>query len=545
MKKRVHSGTILVLLLVLGLVLLGGFGYFIHRSLGESREREVFSRVLVRADELLAAGLDEEAFRLLTEVRRLPPSARSRLSYLKRLREASSRPGRGAGYAEAALRAAEGGPRNPDLTAAAALALLDAGREKDAAALAEKGLSGGEHREVLEEALLRAGLKPSGKNAEDMIFAGLPFSRRGEDFLRASEVSGSADIGLDGALLLLEEGRVAEAAHALSSGPAGKKHPMAAALALHDAGRYAAALESLDLLRPQERLGPEALGLETDLLLRLGHEEKAGEYYRYMLDAYPGFDPAPYINTVYIRRGGNDPDDIPLLRRALRIFPRDPRPLLALGKLLVSRGLHSEAVEILRGNDVFHRDNPDFQLLLLLAKNASPAGGGFAAALWDLRSRSPDYPAVSAVLMGVLFSMADDAGLRQLLASAPGGFEAQTHGALLEVREGNAAAAADAFRRIADAYPDRPEAHFNCGLADSARGGHEKALAAFERAFRTPGADRIPGFLLRCRLRMAEEHIALRRFSQAQRELREILSADPENPEALRKLRKLEGLSQS
>jgi len=105
--------------------------------------------------------------------------------------------------------------------------------------------------------------------------------------------------------------------------------------------------------------------------------------------------------------------------------------------------------------------------------------------------------------------------------------------------------ATDAFRRIAAAYPNRPEAHFNYGLVLSAGGDHRAALESYRNASESPAAARLPKFRTRCGLRMADTYIALRAFPEAHGELRKILAAEPENPEALRKMRKLEGLPES
>jgi tetratricopeptide (TPR) repeat protein len=156
-----------------------------------------------------------------------------------------------------------------------------------------------------------------------------------------------------------------------------------------------------------------------------------------------------------------------------------------------------------------------------------------------------DYPgsaSVSSLLRWYLFSLADHAGMRLLLADRKAREDphAGSYLAALDFSEGAFDSALRELETQTGLFPACPEGFYNLGLVYSRLQRYEDALAAFGKAREVIGFAQTGDLAQNAGLRRFDALVTLGRFGEAVALMREFLEEYPGHPDGLRKLRKLE-----
>jgi outer membrane protein assembly factor BamD (BamD/ComL family) len=539
MKQRERLTAFHILLLCLGAVLFTGFIVFAVSFLRTSKHSRDLAYSFETLDALIRSQNYEEARRMIENMR--PPDYRGDwLRLLKRCRVLSLSAGKTELFSSMALRAANAYPDNEEITAIAVLALTDAGKVDEAAGLAGKKLESREYRSVKAEAFLRGGLVPEGEPEDELIYAVLPESRNPQAYLEAAEMSWETGFYLDAALLLLEAGREEEALKILYRPEVGTAHPYVAALASYDAGKFDESDRYWELLEPGLKMRPLSLQLRADSFLRQRRYEDSENIYEIFLQNYPAYSPVAYLNGYFFRHRRAPWSGISLLEKGLEFFPDNFPLVLNYAKALTAVRRKDEGLARLERFDASAAEKAEADVLRLVAERENLPLRRFVSELWILHNAFPDIPDIPALLRWHLFSLADFPAIRDLLGeTAPERFSF-SYLAALDFADKNFPAARETLSRQTENFPDCPEGFYNLGIVYLALKNPAGAFDAFEQAAARADYAETGGFGERNALKTMDTLISLGRFPEAHKRIREFLERNPEHPEALRKLKKLE-----
>ena len=545
MKRRERLEKFHFILLALSSMLLIGFIFFAGLGLRKSAASRDFSIHLGNIDDLIRNGDFREAISLFDVSRNPPGSARDWISLLKRTWIAADALNDPRIFSETAVLAVRAHPKSEEISSMAVIALIDADNIRDAAGIAGQ-LESREYLGFKAEAFLRAGVRATEPPEGEMLLAALPGDGNPENFIKAGEMTGERGYYLDASLLYLERGLIDTAVDIFLRSDIGASWPLPAALAAYDAGDYGESARYWELLEPREKMRPRNLGLLADLQMRRHRDEDAENTYRLIIDSYPVYSSAAYLGAAFLSERRKPGSGTGFLERSSGIFPRDYDSTLALAKALVAAERNEEGLAVLDRHEYFNPEMPESALLRLLASRGSTPVRSFVGGLWELANSHPENPTIRAILGWYLLSFADHDGIRELLdREESNSRHSLSYRGIREYAAGDTVTAADMFRRQTAEFPDCPEGYYNLGLVHLARGNPAGALSAFEGAGAAMRFAEDSGLEEKNTMKIVESLILLRRFSEAHSVLKEYLENNPGHPESLRKLRKLEGISES
>ncbi len=253
------------------------------------------------------------------------------------------------------------------------------------------------------------------------------------------------------------------------------------------AGRYAEAYDEVRVVRRAEPDDIEAIGVEADLALRLGHADRAGE----LLDELVASDPADPARVAQVAgiltRRGRERQALALVEDWSRGHAADYRGLMLLAQMRAETGdtagaeaVARRAVEIV----------PDSLAPRFLLGGLMQARGRFAAAesLWAdlvLRGRAPARAGLQLAYCRERMGDVDGAvrAVREVLAREPGSSEAlNSLGYLLADHGRDLAEAEDLVRRALAQEPDNGAYLDSRGWVYYRLGRLAEARADLERA---------------------------------------------------------------
>ncbi|MDR1625611.1 MAG: hypothetical protein LBT33_03645 [Spirochaetia bacterium] len=561
MRVREKIEAVHVILLVVGLALLAGFIFIAVYFLKTERYSENLAYSLENIDALIKSGNHEDARRIIEGLEGFPAHAGDWLRLLKRCRLLAEKTGKPEVFSLAALRAQKANPDNGEIALAAARALIDAGRPEEALFLAEKFQSL-DFQSVAAEIYVRSSVVPPGEARGDLVYAFLPESRDYRDYMLAGDLAGNvlgpghpSVLGFfrNAALLLLERGEWGEALEVLDKHGAGGE-PFLAALAAYDAGRFEESDRYWDLLPPQRKMEPRPLALRADSFLRQLRYAESKNIHGIFFYNFPDYSPVPYHALNFLLHREAPSSGTRALQRGLEFFPRDFTLLLDYAKALVRENKAAEGGEVSAGvfsglSALGRAWTPqegaaaaDSRALGLLARRGDLPIGRIVSELWMLHNDHPGSASVSALLRWHLFSLADHAGMRLLLADPRAGEDpyAGSYLAALDFAGGAFDSALRELQTASRLFPACPEGFYNLGLVHSRLRQEEDALAAFGKAREVLEFAQAPDLAQNVDLRRFDALVRLRRFGEAVALMREFLEKYPRHPEGLQKLRKLE-----
>jgi tetratricopeptide (TPR) repeat protein len=551
MRAREKIEAVHIILLAAGIVLLAGFLFLAVRFARAGKHSSDFSYSLENIDAHIGTEDYAQASQIIEGLQSFPDYRADWLRLLKRCRLLALRTGRHELFSGMAARAHEALPDDEELSAIAAIALIDSGKVQEAAPLGDK-LSALEFRSVAAEIHVRGGTLPKGEAQGELVYAVLPESKNPLDFIMAGDLSGEPGFFVNAALALLETQRRQEALDILYAPRTAQAYPYLTALVSYDAGSYEKALSYWELLPREEKMRPRALQLRADSFLRQENYEESQNVHEIFLYNYPEYSPIPYLAINFLRHRKAPFSGMPSLQKGLAFFPRDLRLLIDYAKNLVAGDKKAEGVEI--ADKVFSdfsdpgaHSTPaerhaaaDSRVLRLVAQMGDVPLGRITSELWILRGEYPEDPSAAALLRWQLFSLNDFSAIRQLLAGSPDDAHAFSYLAALDFAEGSLLSAREKLEEGALRFPACPEVFYNLGLVHLKMRDPGEALAAFLQASGRMRASQTPGLQERTDLRIFDSYVLLGRFSEAARTLKEFLEKNPAHPEALQKLRKLE-----
>jgi tetratricopeptide (TPR) repeat protein len=561
MRVREKIEAIHIILLVAGLALFGGFLFIAVYFLKTENYSRSLDYSLESVDALIQASGYEEARKIIEGLEGFPVYTGDWLRLLKRCRLLAEKTGKPEIFSLTALRAQKANPDNIEIAAVAAIALIDAGMPEEALFLAEK-FEDLDFRSVAAEIFVRSSAPPPAERPGELVYAFLPESGDFRDYLMAGGLAegvlGPAHPAVQGffrnaALLLLERGEGAAALEILDEHGAGGD-PFLAALAAYDAGKFGESDKYWDMLPPERKMDPRPLALRADSFLRQRRYAESKNIYEIFFYNFPDYSPIPYQTMNFLLHRETPSSGTKALQRGLELFPQDFPLLLDYAKTLVrenrAAGGEELADRIFSGLSAADTNRgpeemdtaADSRVLALLARRADIPAGRLVSQLWMLHNDYPDSASVLALLRWHLFSLADHAGMRLLLAGQTARNEPYT-GSYLAALDFSEGAFDSALRELSgetELFPLYPEGFYNLGLVYSHLGRREDALAAFAQARQATEYALLEDMEERVCLWEFETLKALNRLPEAVALLREFLEKYPGHPEALRRLRKLE-----
>jgi len=308
------------------------------------------------------------------------------------------------------------------------------------------------------------------------------------------------------------------------------------ALALREAGEVERATEQARQAAELDPDDPRCTVLLADLYCDGRHYEVCERFLTKRLAARPK-DPKVLValGRLYDRRGDQkrSPDKAKALyERAVSAAPQAPEPRLCLARLLVAKGQMEQAENHL---SEARKHNPDHEAIRLLWCRILLAKGRAEMAQRELEealAQNPDWLAGRALLVEALLELGQSNAARAQFEKLPDGAAGSLGLTLLEGRllraEGKFARAAETLCKAVERAPRSPVAHFELGLTHKALAARGEALACFEEAARL--APESPTF----QRELAQAAFASERYQQALDAAQKVLARHPDDWAMLR-----------
>lgn len=249
---------------------------------------------------------------------------------------------------------------------------------------------------------------------------------------------------------------------------------------------YAEALVALEAIDPSKLPTPEYRRLKAEVLLKLGHLDRALVEYAAAIELSPN-DPEIYLGMGAVLLDGQAFDEaITVLTKASNLFPSFPRFLIALGHAHQMKG------ETARATEYFRRviaQAPDQALGYIFLGNTYLESAEFGAGVETLRQAVRAEPrshyAHYFLARALLRAQPDDyspiaASLRKAIALNPSFEDAYYDLGKLEMRQGNFAEAKTLLERALAINPRVGPVHYLLGQVYRRLGDYARADAAYK-----------------------------------------------------------------
>jgi tetratricopeptide (TPR) repeat protein len=355
---------------------------------------------------------------------------------------------------------------------------------------------------------------------------------------------------LDAALLYLAGGKVKEAAQLSRTTLLKNDFDEAAGLIFYEAAAYDHAVNRLQGAASAQPDRPDLYLIMGDCYLLSSQPERAAGCYEQSLQMDRAYSFVPYINLAWVSgKQGFEEKALYHLRQAAALFPDNETVVFEYAKLLTHRGNSPEAARVLSEFLKLKPDNFNARYLKLQFDSSRLPPEDFLLKLKEFYFENPKSEQAAERLVSALLDNRDLSGAQAILthyAEVNGSTrEAWLENArgILASAQGDLATAAARFG-TAIALQDRWEERCNraavlveMGKLKEAQDDLQQALSALES--RTD-ENTVPGKAL-VHARLAVVYEKMDRSAEADREVRAALSLDPQNTEAYRVRKKLEG----
>jgi tetratricopeptide (TPR) repeat protein len=380
----------LVITLVIVLIAGGVAAYLFIPGLRGTPTQNEINAILTETDRYLGEGSYRNAEDSLMRVRGEGFSSSTWMSLLDRGVRVSEGLGDYTLLLDLSERAVEDLPGNEELWAVHIYALIRRGYYEKGFSSASEHLESEEYRTLLYEAALN--MNPD--RVDPGVFEGSPLAPLAEDaesidpepFETLAESLDDPRLYAASAVLWMMSGRSDRAMETAERLERYREYDLLRLYIAFDGGDFETALELLTRLNETGRIQAyEAIMLEADILMNLGHSDRAAAAYRNLIETQPEASWIPYLNLSWLAEvRGNEEEALSHLFDAYEHFPGKKQVILPYALFLLQQERTDEAADQLEG--LLERNPEDEELTLLVhyIRSADTNPQQFRSVLWEL-----------------------------------------------------------------------------------------------------------------------------------------------------------------
>ncbi len=394
-KKRSSLIILLVLILIGG----GVAAYFFIPGLGASHTQGEIDEIIAEADEKVAEGSYRSGEDILRRVRGEKLSSQTWMSLLARGMQISEGLDDYTVLLDLSERAVEDLPGNEELWAVYVYALIKRGYYEKGFSSASEHLMSEEYRTLQYE----AALKMNPDRVEPGIFEGSRFAPLAADTesldpAAFDELASRLDdprLHAASAVLRMISGEQERAMETAERLERYREYDLLRLYIAYDGGDFETALELLTRMNETGRIETYRAGmLEADILMSLGHFDRASTSYRNLIETQPETSWIPYLNLSWLaERRGDEEEALSYLFDAYKHFPGKKQVILPYALFLLQQNRGSEAAEKLETLQERLSEDEDedegLALLIHYVRSADTNPQQFRSVLWELYNAHP------------------------------------------------------------------------------------------------------------------------------------------------------------
>ncbi|MFW5747336.1 MAG: tetratricopeptide repeat protein [bacterium] len=385
------------------LILIGGgaAAYFFIPGLRASNTQREINEIIAEADEKVAEGSYRRGEDILRRVRGEKLSSQTWMSLLARGMQISEGLDDYTVLLDLSERAVEDLPGNEELWAVHVYALIKRGYYEKGFSSAAEHLVSEEYRTLQYEAALK--MNPDRVDPgffEGSRFAPLAAATESLDPAAFEELASRLDdprLYAASAVLWMISGEQERAMETAGRLERYREYDLLRLYIAYDGGNFETALELLTRMNETGRIEPyRAVMLEADILMSLGHFDRASASYRNLIETQPEASWIPYLNLSWLaEREGRGEEALSYLFDAYEHFPGKKQVILPYALFLLQQNRGAEAAEQLEtlqerlSEDEDEDEDEGLALLIHYVRSADTNPQQFRAVLWELYNAYP------------------------------------------------------------------------------------------------------------------------------------------------------------
>lgn len=379
--------------------------------------------------------------------------------------------------------------KSPNLAIIYADALCKAGEYKKAFNVV-KNLNTAEAKAIKAYSLKRTG----NASAKDIAFIDSEYSV----FFKLSEITTSEEyIGLDkrfnrdefkknAAVLMMAEANLKDA-YNLSKNKLWERYPLMHAYISYDNYEFNDALTSLDYFFSKNPSTEDLLLFQNDILIKIGENEKAIDFYYNFIEENPEYSFIPYNNVSLLEKNNiSDNSRLDILKKGHKYFSNNVDLVLSLSDLYVKKNDVDQALEVLKEYLRLYPDDVEAKLKYNFLSEKETVEK-FIGILWQLRYDNPDNQRVLQMLAWYLLGIYDFVELEIVLETAEETFGylpwIKLYYGILDAQKGDTFSAYDNFLSSVK-YQKCWEGYYNAALISYTQANYPAVIENLEEAFR-------------------------------------------------------------